>query len=485
MAFWGKRKRILKDKNIESLWPLQTLYPQSNFSIELLSTWSMRELEENYTGDRLFDNLLLNKYEFAHGMSVLKSYPWRFSFPFTRCNARCEFCRAWISRENPISPETIELLTPVIQHCLEIDLVGWGEPLIYPKFETILDILKNNSDPRAKISLTTNGVLLKKWADRLLMSNVNDFGISIHAATAQTHHDLMNLGIESFDEIIKGIRYLVEKKKTNPKKITLSVIFILMKQNIQEVPQFIKLFNEIGVDHIFIRTLAPRNNLSDVIGLNYHTLPPYLNPNFNNLRHIALTAIKESKVPVLASPESWDNPIFPENIEKNIASMPAKSFEERVQEFRNTFTSPETLPNPVPCGELVKEDINKPNIPQTSGKEKLMRRLKLQNFTKFLNSKGLDTPNPQNPYNRIPPYDCPSPYTAFYIRDSSEVRPCCYISQIEGYQRMYLSKTKPEAENTGTEDFFRVWNCPAMVALREHLNNGPMMQPCLNCPYYW
>ncbi|MDD1778239.1 MAG: radical SAM protein, partial [Candidatus Helarchaeota archaeon] len=414
----------------------------------------MHELEDHYTGDRLFDNLILNKYEFAHGMSVLKSYPWRFSFPFTRCNARCEFCRAWISKEKPISPETIELLIPVIQHCFEIDLVGWGEPLIYPQFESILNILKNNSDPRAKISLTTNGVLLKRWADRLLTSNINDFGISIHAATAQTHHDLMNLGIESFDEIIKGIRYLVEKKKTNPKKITISVIFILMKQNIHEIPQFIKLFNDIGIDHIFIRTLAPRNNLSDIIGLNYHLLPPYLHPDFEKLRKEALAAINESKVPVLASPESWDKPIFPENIEKCITTMPGKTFEERVLEFRNTFTSPETIPNPVPCGELEGEGISNTNTTILSGKAKWIKDLKSKNFLKSLNLKRLNNPDILNPYNRIPPYDCPSPYTAFYIRDSAEVRPCCYIGQIDGYKRMYLKKSDQNSNIKDATDFF-------------------------------
>jgi molybdenum cofactor biosynthesis enzyme MoaA len=75
----------------------------------------------------------------------------------------------------------------------QIDMVGWGEPLIHPQFGDILAKLRDRADRRARIALTTNGVHLKKWANRLIEANVREIAVSIHAATPETHDDLMGL----------------------------------------------------------------------------------------------------------------------------------------------------------------------------------------------------------------------------------------------------------------------------------------------------
>ena len=79
------------DPVVETLWPL----PVAEFSVATLRTWTEETLRSKLTGDALHDNLIVNKWEFAHGVTVLKSYPWRLSVPFVLCNAHCEFCAAW------------------------------------------------------------------------------------------------------------------------------------------------------------------------------------------------------------------------------------------------------------------------------------------------------------------------------------------------------------------------------------------------------
>jgi MoaA/NifB/PqqE/SkfB family radical SAM enzyme len=453
LVLWtSSGERILKDKMIDTLWPFGWLEPNLIYPVRLLSTWSSKTLKQNLTGDPVFDNLLTNKWEFSTGKTELTTYPFRFSVPFSRCNAKCEFCTSWLLKDTQLSIEMFERLRPMIRHCLDVNLVGYGEPLIHPQFEQILVLLRNETDPRAHISLTTNGVFLRKWADKLLASNIHAFGISIHAASAQTHHDLMNLSLESYYEILDGIRYLAEKKQNDP-TIWITVVFILMRQNIAELPRFIERFNEIGVDQIFIRTLVPHSNPKDLTGLNYHLLPPYLHPDFTDLKQKGIAAIKASKVPVLTSPETWDKPIFTEEMDKVYRSMPPIPYEQRMEEARAYYQN-SVIPDPAPAG-----NKNLTWVPTTP-------------------------PDLSNPYNRTPPYDCPSPYTAFYIRSDGEIRPCCYIKQLDGYERIYYPENTPPDTPPETQ-FFRFWNSPVMQHVRETLNTGPLIEPCLHCPFYW
>jgi hypothetical protein len=83
----------------------------------------------------------------------------------------------------------------------------------------------------------------------------------------------------------------------------------------------------------------------------------------------------------------------------------------------------------------------------------------------------------ENPFGRAPPMFCPSPYTALYLNGfDREMSPCCYMTRVPGYESSYLRRGA---------SFNDVWNSPAMMALRKSLNEGPMMQPCLKCPFYW
>jgi hypothetical protein len=166
---------------VESLWPLSV----AEYSTDMLHSWDETTLNANLTGDKLMDNLLLNKWEFTHGRSVLRSYPWRLSVPFVLCNSRCEFCAAWLMKGKAPLLDFMQALVPVIERCCELDLVGWGEPLIHPEFDQILALIKQHADPRARVALTTNGVRLKEWVDRLLDANVMDYAISVHARTAR------------------------------------------------------------------------------------------------------------------------------------------------------------------------------------------------------------------------------------------------------------------------------------------------------------
>jgi hypothetical protein len=295
-------------------------------------------------------------------------------------------------------------------------------------------------DTRAQISLTTNGVKLREWVDRLLEANVRHYAISIHAATPETHNDVMGMGPHSFEKVLTGVRYLASQKGSGS-SIDLGMVFIVMRQNIAEIPQFIRLCEEIGANRIFFRTLKPLEEIQP--GLDYHRLPPYLHPEFERLREAATVAIEKSSVEIDASPETWSTPVFPPALAAHVKDRPLTPRDQR--------------------GHLITKITRADDRTGLSFGE--------PDGTSHSGKKG------KNIYHRRPPLRCPSPYTAFYINGFDRaVSPCCYMTKVPGHKTIYFQKSI---------DFDLVWNSPAMVNLRKTLHGGPLMDPCLKCPFYW
>jgi pyruvate-formate lyase-activating enzyme len=438
------------DPIVENLWPLETAI----FNIPSMRYWSRETMEAALTGDSWKDNLILNKWEFATGASHLESFPWRFSVPFVLCNARCEFCSAWLVRGKPMPLDLLDRLDAVLPYLAQIDMVGWGEPLIHPELDNILEKFRVHADPRARIALTTNGVHLQKWADRLIEANVRDFAISIHAASGGTHEDLMGLPHGAFDQVLNGIRELSARRSSIP-NLNIALVFIVMRQNIDEIPQFLAMAEDLGVTSIFLRTLKSRTaeeHRED--GLDYHRLPAYLHPDFEGARQRAVRAIVASRIPVEAAPETWSSPIFPKELEEEILAGPltprevrrnSKSFYRKQMPDSESLPIGQPLPSPTPAVSGIRNEVIHQQL--------------------------------ENPYDRAPPMFCPSPYTALYLNGFDRLfTPCCYMTKVPGYESSYLRRGA---------SFDEVWNSPAMMALRKSLNDGPMMQPCLKCPFYW
>lgn len=438
------------DPIVENLWPLET----AAFNIPAMRHWSRETLQAALTGDAWKDNLILNKWEFATGASRLESFPWRFSVPFVLCNARCEFCSAWLVKGKPMPIDLLDRLDVVLPYLAQIDMVGWGEPLIHPELGDILEKLRLRADPRARIALTTNGVHLEKWADRLIAANIRDFAISIHAATGPTHEDLMGLPHGTFEQVLKGIRMISSYRSSVP-DLNIALVFIVMRQNIDEIPRLLAMAEELGVTSIFMRTLKSRTLEEQRRDhLDYHRLPPYLHPDFEGARRRAVEAIAACKIPTEGSPETWSTPIFPPEVEREVLAEPLTPREVRKGSksfYREPATDAESLPvgQPVAPGEM------------------LLQLNQIEVVHEFL----------ENPYDRTPPLFCPSPYTALYINGfDRQINPCCYMQKVPGHQMSYLRKGA---------SFDDVWNSPAMMALRKSLNEGPLMQPCLKCAFYW
>lgn len=422
------------DPLVEELWPF--LGPE--FSVSNLRTWSEDTLRARMTSDALLDNLMLNKWEFANGRTVLESYPWRLSIPFILCNAKCDFCAAWHVKGNAPLDDLMTSLLPVIQRAVQLDLVGWGEPLVHPQFADILNLLKKEAHPRARIALTTNGTRLDAWSERLLEANVMDYAISVHATNSKTHQDLMGFEPHVFDTVIDAVSKLAARKSQFP-NLFVELVLVVTQQNIGEIPAFIALSESLGVHQVHLRTLMPLEAPRD--GLDYHRLPPYLHPEFEHLRDAAVAAMSNASVRVKGDPQTWSRPVFSPEWEAKLADIPTTSRQSRTKSTMRI--------GPIDWDKLGAGETTLEPAPLAAG---------------------------ENTYGREAPLYCPSPYTAFYVNGTDRrVIPCVYMHKVPGHEFIHF---KPSMS------FKDVWNSPATVAVRRHLHRGPLMPACLTCPFH-
>jgi sulfatase maturation enzyme AslB (radical SAM superfamily) len=413
-----------------------------------VAEFSKDELESFFKIDPYFLNFIMNKWEYVTGQSEMTTYPWNIYLPISdSCNAKCVFCSAWIDGKKYLPIESLDNLAPVLKNARRLGLAGYGEPLKHPEFDSLVLKLTDTIDKRCEVYLITNGFILDKYIEKLTPI-VKTFNISLNASTAETHNDVMRLGKNGFDRIIDAIKRLIFIRDFHENHIEVNISMVVINQNIHEVESFIELGNKLKVNNIYLRTLTGISTSRE--GLNYHLLPPYLNPEFDQYREDAKNAINKSSVNVYGDPETWSTKILTQELVDKVNDNP-----------------PEVV--------SVEDALAKRNEGDNK-KNGGCRLTKGEECTSFCSDENRE----ENVYNRKPRFFCKAPYENFYLNQISEngylkMTPCCYMADVPGHEKIYFD---------GTSDFFEVWNSPAMKKVRATLKEGPLLGPCKSCPHY-
>jgi len=170
-------------------------------------------------------------------------------------------------------------LLPYISFC---DLVGCGDPLIS---ESLFKILDYCSRLNVKTATTTNGLMLNETnAKRLVKSNLSVLHISIDAVKDRTYREI-RVG-SNFDRVIENIKclnhYKKQYKKENP---VLSLEFVAMKKNIEELPEFIHLAKSLDAQSVNVMYLAVSDEKLREESLYYYQESS--NENFKKAKNLA------------------------------------------------------------------------------------------------------------------------------------------------------------------------------------------------------
>jgi molybdenum cofactor biosynthesis enzyme MoaA len=114
--------------------------------------------------------------------------------------------------------------------------------------------------PHINISLITNGTVLdKSLHEGLRQVKLGYIIVSLNAATRETYIQIS--GQDFFDRVIGNLRKLSELVLNHPQgKFALYINFVIMRSNLQELPQFIRLANDLGIEIQLVQVIGNRNN---------------------------------------------------------------------------------------------------------------------------------------------------------------------------------------------------------------------------------
>jgi MoaA/NifB/PqqE/SkfB family radical SAM enzyme len=168
----------------------------------------------------------------------------------SRCNAACRMCPrgalpGWKSGDMNLA--LFRKVSDLIRQARHVHLQGWGEPLLHPDLLAMLKIAK---DLQARVGLTTNGQLLgPETAETLIKGGIDVIAVSLAGADAKTHGQIRT-GTD-FRHIITNILSLKRlKAELGLDRPSVVISFLMLRQNVRQLPGVIGLAAELGADRV-------------------------------------------------------------------------------------------------------------------------------------------------------------------------------------------------------------------------------------------
>ncbi len=173
-----------------------------------------------------------------------------------RCNLRCRGCILYDAKREPqrdISLQDFYTITDQLADLERTTLHGVGEPLLNAQLPAMVRHLKKR---KVYTLFKSNGILLDhKRQHELIDSGLDELRISLDAASAAGYKKIRNSN--EFDRIVRNLRSF--RKLQDAQSLTrpqLSLWFLGTKDNIGELPQFVKLAVDIGISEVYLQRLV-------------------------------------------------------------------------------------------------------------------------------------------------------------------------------------------------------------------------------------
>lgn len=177
------------------------------------------------------------------------------------CNLACPTCRKEVLTANAATRDRLadvreRVILPLLSRMRgEVFVTGWGDPFASKHYRSILERLNPVDFPNLSVVILTNGQLLNRaqWEKMGAMhSMISEVKVSMDAASATTYENVRRPG--RWEPLIKNIEFLSQIRKEGQLK-KLGLQFVVQKANFREIPEFVRLGREWGVDMILFQKL--------------------------------------------------------------------------------------------------------------------------------------------------------------------------------------------------------------------------------------
>lgn len=178
----------------------------------------------------------------------------------SRCPLQCRMCNRIEYRDFPRQDMPFENFKKILPYLKEVETVileGWGESLLYKNLSECIRLVKKEG---SQVGFVTSGQGLNEtYINELLTAGVDFMGFSLAGTTPQTHNAIRKNS--SLVDLLANIRLLQEiKKRRKVLHPRLHIVYLIMKDNINEVPNLIPLSQELGISEIIIINLIHVTN---------------------------------------------------------------------------------------------------------------------------------------------------------------------------------------------------------------------------------
>lgn len=219
-------------------------------------------LKKIIEGENIFSSRNLNKgnniLEREFKITKLHSYPLTITLGITeKCNTRCIFCE----RENNKNYSNMnyklfkEIVDEIVPYANHINFTGWGENLIHPDYRRIFDYLVMHKKAGTNISVITNGSIMTEWHKKNFIEHVDNLVISINSCKEETYEFIMPP--LNFNRVVNNLKEFAKiKRKMGRKTPRFRASLVAMKQNIEELPDYIEFAKEVGFSDVGVTYLV-------------------------------------------------------------------------------------------------------------------------------------------------------------------------------------------------------------------------------------
>jgi len=149
--------------------------------------------------------------------------------------------------------ETFTSLLEGFPDLQKIHLQGLGEPMMHPRF---FDMVRYATDKGIQVTINTNLTLLNpERTERLVNSGLDHLYFSIDGSTAETYERIRKRA--HYDRVLRNAEMLLETRKRLGNELPrLSLVMVIMRQNLHELPDLVKLAHRWSVDKFFVQHLS-------------------------------------------------------------------------------------------------------------------------------------------------------------------------------------------------------------------------------------
>ena len=191
-----------------------------------------------------------------------KEYPSRlFAEVTTRCNLTCGMCVKQNNlggiQEGSMSPETFEALLPAFPHLTALVLNGIGESLLHPQLETFITKARTLLPEDAWVGFQSNGMALNdQRAVSLVEAGLDRICLSLDTVSDDSFRAIRSGGeMQGIASAFSGLNKA--KARRRGRELRTGIEFVLMRNNLDELPETIRWAGRAGASFFIVTQLLP------------------------------------------------------------------------------------------------------------------------------------------------------------------------------------------------------------------------------------